>query len=190
MDFENIDFDDIISDSEKNQKKKKKVKNSKDKGNRFERSLGSVLKERFGFEFTRTMGSGNRWGQVVFLPKHAQQTFSGDLVCPENFTYVIECKGGYNDIDLCSCFEGGLAQIDEWIEQASDEGSRCGRKPIIVWKKNYKPWLVFIKKVDLVGDYKYLMFYRDWCIILLGDFLLLPDNHFFESKNETKENQG
>jgi hypothetical protein len=180
---EDLDFEDVIENAEK----KRKKKNSGNKGHRGERNLCKVLKKRFGFEFTRTIGSGNRWGQVCFLPKFAQNVYSGDLICPENFKFVIECKDGYGDIDLHTCFEQGLKKIDEWMEQATDEHLRCGRLPIIVWKKDYKPWLAMIRKEDLKGEFRYLLSYKDWYIMALSKILDLEDDFFF--KNGKKKNQ-
>ena len=187
-DFKDFEFEDVIGDLDKNKKKKK---DSSGKGKRGERNLGKLLKKRFGFEFTRTIGSGNRWGQVLFLPKFAQNVYSGDILPEdENFKFVIECKDGYEDIDLHVCFERGLKKIDEWIEQSTNEHLRCGRLPIICWKKDYKPWLVMIRKEDLKGEFKYLLSYKDWCIIALRKLLDLDNSFFFienDKKTEKKE---
>ena len=184
MDFDGIDFDDVIKESEEKEKKKKKKKpvKSKDKGGRVERALGKILFDRFGFEFTRTLGSGNRHGQVFFLPPHAQQTFSGDLVCPENFKFVIECKGGYNDIDLFYAVSKGHAELDSWLEQVESESERCGRLPAICWKKDYKPWLAFIKAEHLktpFDTYQNHFFYKGYVGGPLDDFLKFKDEFFY-----------
>jgi len=196
MDFEGINFDDVIADAEKKKKKKKK-KNSGEKGKRGERNLAKVLKERFGFEFTRTVGSGNRWGQVSFLPQHATDTYSGDIVCPENFKFVIECKDGYNDLDLHFCVGSnkGYAKIDSWIEQSIDEAKRSERLPIITWKKDYKPWVALVRKIDLPMRRKpYLviwksfhMIYNDWAVLPLTALLELPDEFWFKEAKGGEE---
>ena len=196
MDFEGINFDDVIADAEKKKKKKKK-KNSGEKGKRGERNLAKVLKERFGFEFTRTVGSGNRWGQVSFLPQHATDTYSGDIVCPENFKFVIECKDGYNDLDLHFCVGSnkGYAKIDSWIEQSIDEAKRSERLPIITWKKDYKPWVALVRKIDLpmrrkpyLVIWKYFhMIYIDWAVLPLTALLELPDEFWFKEAKGGEE---
>jgi Holliday junction resolvase len=181
MDFDELNFENVIKDAEKKKKRKKGV-NSKDKGNRTELNLAKLLKERFGFEFTRTVGSGNRHGQVFFLPAHAQQVYSGDLVCPENFKFVVECKGGYKKIKLHSTLQGGLALIDEWIEEALAESKRCGRMPVIAWKKDYMPWLGFVQTKNLKGKkIEYSMKYRDWTVFSLQKLFEFPDDFFFKS---------
>src|SRR5581483_1124604 len=112
-------------------KRKKRKADGKKKGNRTELELVKVLNARFGGGFSRSVGSGNRWGQVANLPEHAQQTFSGDLVCPPNFKFVFESKGGYEDIDLNSAFIGGNAELDAFLNQANDESRRTGRRPLL-----------------------------------------------------------
>jgi Holliday junction resolvase len=184
-DFDDFEFEDVIGNAE-NAKKKKK--NSGDKGHRGERNLGKLLKKRFGFDFVRTIGSGNRWSQVVFLPKFASNVYSGDLICPENFKFVVECKDGYGEIDLHVCFERGLKKLDEWMQQATDEHLRCGRFPIICWKKDYKPWLAMIRKEDLgKAEFKYLLNYKDWCIMALCKLLDLNDGFFFKTNGKKNE---
>jgi len=160
-------------------KPKKKKKNSTQKGKRVERTLVKLFTERFGDGFSRTIGSGNRWGQVAYLPKHAQDTFTGDLVTPAGFQFVIESKGGYDDIDLSSVFVSGNAQLDEFIEQVTAESERCGRKPIILWKKSRKPWLAFVRTDDLPHlDWTYRLVYRDWSAVALEELFKLPDEFF------------
>ena len=128
---------------------KPKRLNSGGKGKRTERALVKLLNNRFGNGFSRSVGSGNRYSQVSHLPKHAQDTYSGDITALENFAFTIECKGGYDDVDLNAAFIDGITQIDEFLKQVSFDSERCGRKPIVTWKKNRKPWVAIIKTVDL-----------------------------------------
>jgi hypothetical protein len=60
---------------------------------------------------------------VSFLPKHAQDTFSGDLVCPADFKWVFEVKCGYNEIDLNAAFDGGVTDLDAFL--AAVRGREC-----------------------------------------------------------------
>tara|TARA_Y100000034_G_scaffold133997_1_gene201220 strand:- start:2103 stop:2651 length:549 start_codon:yes stop_codon:yes gene_type:complete len=178
--MENLDIENIIQNAEIQKQKKKKRINSGDKGKRTERQLGKKLQERFGFEFTRTLGSGNRWGQVTFLPQHAQQTFTGDLVCPSNFRWVIESKGGYDDIDPLTMLTQGHHKVDEWIEQAIKESDHSERNPIICWKKNRKPWVGMVETKYLKGRrFKYSFKYKKWTLIPLDVVLEFEDEFFF-----------
>lgn len=172
-----------------NMMKKKGVK-SGPKGKRTERGLVKVLNERFAKvinehpdwgAFSRTIGSGNRWGQKVSLNETQMQVFSGDIAVPSHFRWTLESKGGYNDVDLNSAFEKGHRQIDEWITQVGDDSVRCGRKPMIVWKKDHKPRVVIMKVVDVPNiPLPYRMLYREWMIIPFEAIIKMEDGFFFE----------
>jgi hypothetical protein len=83
-------FNDILGNGEFG--KKPRV-NSKRKGAAFERKIAKLLNERFDTtEFNRTPGSG-AFGTTHALPQHL--IVQGDLITPQNFKYVIECKNGY-----------------------------------------------------------------------------------------------
>jgi len=97
---------------------KKKV-DGKAKGDRTELHLCKLLSKHFGEEFSKAPGSGSRWSQVAYLPEHAKKTLSGDVCVPEEFLWVIESKGGYeDDIDLNNICDGKISRLDEFIEQS------------------------------------------------------------------------
>jgi hypothetical protein len=179
---EDIDIDDIF------QKKPKKIKSGK-KGKRVELELVKSLNERFsqvlasnldGGKFSRSIGSGNRWGQNVHLSRAATSLYSGDIVCPERFKFVLESKGGYNDIDLCSAFEEGQSELDEFLKQVSSDSERCKRKPLLFWKKDRKPRIAFIRSEDLGNvSFEYVMKYREWTAVSYKDLMSLDDGFFF-----------
>jgi Holliday junction resolvase len=173
-------FDDLddyqIEDISKN-KKKKKV-NGKRKGSRTELDLTKLLTNRFKSSFSRTVGSGSRWSQAA-LPKHAMEVFSGDLVVPKGFKFAIESKGGYDSIDLGSVFIDGNRELDNFLQQATDDAARAGRKPMLCWKRTRKPWIAFVLTKDMPhNDYKYTIKYREWTGVLLEYLLESPDEYF------------
>jgi hypothetical protein len=169
-------------------KKPKKIKSGK-KGKRVELELVKNLNHRFQKilasnpdlgSFSRSIGSGNRWGQHVHLSKNASNTYSGDIVCPDNFKFVLESKGGYNDIDLCSVFGGGQSELDGFLDQVTSDSERCGRKPLLLWKKDRKPRLAFLKAKDLPPmELKCSMKYKDWIVVNYDDLMSLDDGFFF-----------
>lgn len=174
MDQDDLDIEDLLS------KKSKKKVNSGAKGKRAERGLVKILNERFGNGFSRSIGSGNRWSQVSHLPKHAQDTFSGDLVVPEHFKWVVESKHGYNEIDLNGALDGGNTQLDSFLAQSEDESKRTGRNPIMCWKKDRKPWIAFVRLtelsiIDAKGLSEYILLYRDWVALPLESLLKKQD---------------
>jgi len=186
MEEDEIEIDNIF------EKKPKKIKSGK-KGKRVELEIVKSLNDRFNDilsknpqfgKFSRTIGSGNRWGQNVYLSQSAINNFSGDIVCPDNFRFVLESKGGYNDIDLCSAFENGQSELDFFLKQVLDDSSRSGRKPLLFWKKDRKPRLSFIRSCDIpkkkYENLFYFMKYREWIVLNYSDLIKLEDNFFFK----------
>jgi hypothetical protein len=181
--FDDEDFvvDDIISNRDKSKKAKKKV-NGKQKGSRVERELTKMLNGRFNCaDFSRSVGSGNRWSQVNHLPKHARDVFSGDLIVPGNFKFCLESKGGYDNIDLNSIFHHGSSELDSFLEQSQNDATRCDRKPMLCWKRTRRPWLVFLKTDDLEGRlFKHSIKYGDWTGVSLETLLQIEDGFFLK----------
>jgi hypothetical protein len=186
MKHEFEDSEDFIVENLFTDKKKNKKIDGKKKGNRTELDLTKVLNNRFGSGFSRSVGSGNRWGQVNHLPKHAREVFSGDLIVPKNFKFVIESKGGYDGIDMSSVFLKGNSEIDNFLGQVINDSKRCDRKPMLCWKKTRKPWLVFLLTKDLKGkNFKYKMQYEKWTVVALEHLLALEDSFFLNEENES-----
>lgn len=166
---EDIEIDNLFGDE--NVGKKKKV-NGKRKGNRVELELCKKLSDHFNDTFSRSVGSGNRWGQVSNMPEHAKITLIGDICVPEGFKWVVECKGGYdNDVDFSSVFEG-CSRIDEFIKQSEKDATQSNRLPIIMWKRSRKPWVAILRSKDVdVSLLAYSMRYKDWSILSLNSLL-------------------
>jgi hypothetical protein len=179
---EPYEVDDIL----KNFSERKKRKDSKDKGGRGERLLIAELDKRFpGMAFSRTVGSGNRWSQAR-LTETAKQVFTGDIVTPENFLFVLECKYGYNDISLDRAVQraiegkSGNAQLNKFLKQAEKDGNSVNKKPLLCWKQNYKPWLAFLKTEHLTDRLANLVdkAYHNWTIFSLDQVFHEPDTFF------------
>jgi hypothetical protein len=180
-----LDIEDILNDKPK----KKKIKSGQ-KGKSGERDLVKILNERFakilaehpkGGAFSRSVGSGSRWGQQVILSDAANQIYAGDLTCPERFNFVIESKKGYNDIDLYNAFTGKCGGLDEFLKQVETDAKRVGRRELLIWKKDRKPALAFLKiKIGENIPSKYtIMFYLEWTAVALNDLLTMPDEFWF-----------
>lgn len=153
--------------------KKQKV-NGKDKGNRTELNLCKLLTKHFGEDFVRSVGSGNRWSQAN-LSETAKQVYSGDICVPEGFKWVIECKGGYeDDMHLENVCDGSMSRLDEFMSQVTKDAEYCGRKPIILWKRNRKPWIAMIKGEDapvMTHWSKGYIVYQGWLISSFNELL-------------------
>jgi hypothetical protein len=172
----------VLQQAEK--RKRRKKKNSGDKGDRGERLLVQLLNKHFATNvFSRTSGSGNRWSQVEFVKKD----YIGDIVCPDAFRFVVECKFGYTEeIDLYSALASGHYKLDEWVEKADNDSERSDRLPIICWKREYLPWLGFVKTDILDQEFDYQFKYREWTGTALSNLLGLGKGFFYvESLLET-----
>ena len=108
-------------------RKGKKRVNSRRKGASFERKVAKLLKDKFkSKEFSRSPGSG-AYATTHNLPEHLQ--LHGDILTPQNFKFVIECKSGYDHIDIFDLFLEGK-EFDNFLRQARRD-SKEAQKPIL-----------------------------------------------------------
>ena len=121
--------------------KKKKRKNSRTKGSTFERSIAKLLNDRFNTtEFSRTPGSG-AFASTHTLPDHLK--IYGDLITPQNFKYCIECKKGYNNINLYSIYNYS-SEFWSFLEQCEKDSHKCGKIPMLIFKQDRQPTLAVV----------------------------------------------
>src|SRR3990167_4488678 len=163
--------DDIISQKIKrinSRRKGKRIKSGR-KGKTGERNIVKILNLRFHNIlsenpnwgcFSRSVGSGNRYSQTN-LSSNANNVYSGDIFC-ENFNFVIESKNGY-DIDFVTAFNGNKV-IDMFLQQVQKDSIRCGKSPMLIWKKDRRQPLVFLQTIPnlLQFNFKYKMHYKEW----------------------------
>lgn len=184
--FDDLDVENLLGED---QPKKKKIKSGL-KGKSAEREICHLLNERFskilsenpsGGAFSRSVGSGNRWGQKVILSDAAKQIYSGDITCPEKFLFVVESKKGYNDIDLCLVFLGKCPGLDAFLKQVEEDAERVKRLPILVWKKDRKPAIAFIKQTCLyqTTGYTASIWFKDWLGLPFEELLAKTDDNFW-----------
>lgn len=176
------EIDDVLANHEASRRKKKV--NSGDKGHRAERALCKLLSARFAAPFERSVGSGNRWSQVKDLTSSGKDVLVGDVVCPDGFAWVLESKSGYEDkIDLHSFFAKGNATVDGFIAQVSADAERSGKQPMLLYKRNLRPWICFVPTPLLPNgvEFEYSLRYRGWTAVSLERLLKAPDVYFFKS---------
>lgn len=189
IDDKMLEIDDILKKDTTTPKKKKK--DGKAKGDRTELHLCKLLTKLFNVDFSRASGSGSRWSQVNNLPSHAKKSLTGDICIPENFLWVIESKGGYEEsIDLNNAIDGKIPTIDSFIEQTKRDSEFCGRKPLICWKRNRKPWTAMIRLMDLSPYneemFQYRFHYNDWIIVPLEVLISCTKNNFWFEENNAR----
>lgn len=125
----------------KNLRQKPKKKNSRAKGHGFERQIAKMLNDRLDTtEFSRTPGSG-AFATTHTLPDHLK--IYGDLITPENFRYCIECKKGYNNINLYSLYNNS-SEIWDFLNQCQKDSRKSKKLPMMILKQDRKPILAFV----------------------------------------------
>ena len=162
--------------------------NGKNKGNTFERKIANTLSTRFetalGVKngFRRNPDSGSFFGGSN---KARTESYSmdyavfGDLICPRNFTYSVECKHYKSPPSFQSVIKHTVMQWDVWLAQAEQDAASSNKEMVLIIKYNNVDIMVFLK-TPIAG--KYHNRYKDFYIHLLDDWLDQPDVHFLSSK--------
>jgi len=163
--------------------------NSKNKGGRAERDLCKRLNERFSHlpleagRFSRSVGSGNRWGQKVQLSAAAAQTYGGDITSPEGFLWSLESKSGYPSIDLARIVEGPIGLLDDFLQQAAEDGKKTHRMPALIFRQDRKKPIVFVRDNEAPAEwFAGCLAYQGWLGVSLETWLKQPDEYFFEKE--------
>ena len=107
--------------------------NGKQKGNKFERDIANKLSDRFkahtGIEksFRRNPDSGSFFGGTNIQRMDIYDTdyaLYGDLICPRNFNFSIECKHYKNAPPLNAIMTQKVTEWDTWLSQAAQDLKR------------------------------------------------------------------
>ena len=150
---------------------KPKRKNSRAKGAAFENKVAKILNERFETkEFARTPGSG-AFATTHTLPKHLQ--IQGDLITPQAFAYIIECKKGYNNLGFNSMLDF-QSKLWEWIEHMERDAAAAEKLPILFMAQDRQPIISILRYKEEIINYtdsystliskegiEYIMLYMD-----------------------------
>ena len=159
--------------------------NGKAKGNTFERKIANLLSARFELRlgvksgFRRNPDSGSFFGGSN---KTRTEEYSmdyavfGDLICPRNFAYSIECKHYKSPPSVQSWIKHTVSQWDTWLGQAEQDAAASGKEMVLIVKYNNVDIIAFLKQ-PITG--KYHNRYKDYYMHTLDDYLAQPDNHFF-----------
>jgi hypothetical protein len=161
--------------------------NGKNKGSGFERKMANLLSSRFepvtGIKqgFRRNPDSGSFFGGTN---KKRTETHDldhanfGDLICPVDFKYSVECKHYAKGPTFTAIVKGEVADWDKWIKQAKQDADSSKKLMMLIIKYNSVDEIVFldsaIPSLTLVLPYKDVVGYR------LKDLLSLPNTTFFD----------
>ena len=164
-------IDDILSHGEFKQKKRI---NSRRKGNAYERKVSSLLNERFGTkEFCRTPGSG-AFGSTHTLPQHIK--VYGDLITPEKFRFVIECKTGYT-VELDDLFKP-KSDFWEFVHQAERDAKVAQRDWLMIYQKTRRKAIVVS---NVKASLKSIQLFSNCYMYSFDEFIKMPVDFFFPS---------
>lgn len=164
-----------------------KKTNGKQKGNSFERKIANRLSERFknhlGLEtgFRRNSDSGSYFGGTNKIRTETHNldyaTF-GDLICPANFKYVIECKHYKSPPSWQAFLDGDIKQWNEWIAQNDQDSLSAGKPGALIIKYNNVPEIVFLS--TSINDIRLCFTYQKKFVYLFEDWLSLTETVFFD----------
>ena len=159
-------------------KSKKKI-NSRAKGNRFENKVAKTLNDRFDTkEFCRTPGSG-AFATTHSLPEYLK--VYGDLITPEKFKFIIECKKGY-DGEQVSDLLNPKSSISKMIAQAHRDSKKSSRKFLLIIGQNRQEPVAITNQTDLpVKGWMFKGYIDDLELAMfrMCDLLCIEDSHFF-----------
>ena len=129
--------------------------NGKQKGNSFERHIANMLSERFesvtGVEkgFRRNPDSGSFFGGSNVHRTEIYDTdyaLYGDLICPRNFKFSIECKNYKTAPPLNAILNQKVTQWDGWLKQATQDAETSGKEMMMIVKYNRTETMIFVDK--------------------------------------------
>lgn len=156
--------------------------NGKQKGNRFEREVAQIFSDRFAGKLGVANGFRRRPDSGAYFGGKNQSRIEdclnlgfGDIICPDDFLYSIECKSYAHAVGIKSILEQKDKKLDEWIEQASSDAGNAKKLPLLIIKYNLTPVMVLLP----VEFPCWIMNYRGWYGGSLEKLLELGDENFF-----------
>lgn len=161
--------------------------NGKQKGNSYERKIANLLSDRFkektGLEsaFRRNPDSGSFFGgqnQSRTETYDTEYAIFGDLICPRNFNFSIECKNYKTPPSFSSIIKQDSKQLDGWISQATQDAHNAKKLTALIIKYNNVQDIVVLS--DLFGSLKSIINYKEYHVVTLEAFLSQGDEYFFD----------
>jgi hypothetical protein len=114
---------------------------SKAKGKTFERKIADFLSEKYGQKFIRVPNSGAFFGGTnsalrADYPARLKSNLAGDLICPPDFIFVVECKTRKDSAsDLVQILaKGESKELDSWLEQVENDAKTVNKQPLLIFK--------------------------------------------------------
>lgn len=162
--------------------------NGKQKGNKFERDIANLLSDRFqeqtGVEkgFRRNPDSGAFFGGTNAGRAEIYDTdyaLYGDLICPRNFAFSVECKHYKAAPPLNAVLKQKVTQWDKWLRQATQDAETSEKNMMMIVKYNNTETMVFVD-IHMSECIIPIFTYRErYLVYTLTDVLSIDDNIFF-----------
>jgi len=106
------------------------------KGHEFENEVAKMLSSWWGEErsFSRTPLSGG-WRRLSGM-KEVEQYVAGDLICPKDFPFVVECKKveAFQWHSLIFSYDTSL--FKQWFTHCSEEAESVNKAPFVIFSRN------------------------------------------------------
>ena len=160
--------------------------NGKQKGNSFERDIANTLSSRFhvytGIEksFRRNPDSGSFFGGSNIARTEIYDTdyaLYGDLICPRNFNFSVECKHYKTAPPLNGIMTQKVSQWDKWLNQAVQDATVSKKNMMMIVKYNRTETMVFLS--GSIPSIELILRYKDYCVYTLDTILKQEDKFFF-----------
>lgn len=164
--------------------------NGKQKGNKFERDIANMFSEHFaaytGIEkaFRRNPDSGSFFGGTNIDRKDVYDTewaIYGDLICPRNFNFSVECKHYKTPPTFTSIVKQKVSEWDEWIGQARQDAEASEKDMLLIIKYNNTE--VFTFTDPHVLDTDYVLEYNGAHMRPLKNIMEQKNSFFFDEKS-------
>lgn len=165
--------------------------NGKAKGSSYERHvawfLSSTFQEHTGIEcaFRRNVDSGSFFGgknkKRVLSYDTSKATF-GDIICPDTFKYIVECKALRDPPTFRSLVYNNVLKWNSWIKQVEQDAANANKEPMIMARFNRIEDIVMVKK--RIED-AYILKYHDYYLYLQSDYFRLSLDVFFTDAERT-----
>ena len=129
-------------------------------GKGFEYEIRDILRESTGIEsFDRVPASGSMFGgknaaRAATSRDDAVDILTADIICPEGWRWVIECKN-HEDVPVHQLYFGEECKtVDEFLGQICDDAQTSGKEPLLVFKIRRKPYSFKKKFIDMLKKAK------------------------------------
>jgi hypothetical protein len=149
---------------------------SKNKGNGFEREISNLLSKTFesylGITtgFKRNSDSGSFYGGTNSkrVDTHClDYAIFGDIICPRNFNFVIECKNYKTAPSLDRLISQDIKQWDTWLSQVEQDANNANKEPLLIIKYNRMQVFCLVKNCNTPTNINY----KNYNIYNLEEFL-------------------